>query len=87
MHTFDSITKKLTIPVIVLFEIGWIVSTGGLSSFWNQLVCQSLSDYENSANTDEALMDPENFPHYFMLIGGQLSLCFCLPRHTTIEHS
>ena len=71
MHTFDSIAKKLTIPVIVLFEIGWIVSTGGLSSFWNQLVCQNLSDYENSANIDEALMDPENFPHYFMLIGGQ----------------
>ena len=67
MQAFDSIAKKLVIPVIVLFEIGWVVFTGG---FGSQLHLAAVADLtENSSN--EILRSPLLFPQYFTLVGGQ----------------
>ena len=64
MRAFDSIAKKLAIPMVVLFEIGWIVYTGGLGSYLHQYS-------QSEPNADEALRYPVLFPYYFTLVGGQ----------------
>ena len=72
MRAFDSIAKKLAIPMVVLFEIGWIVYTGGLASYMIQLA-------QSAPNVDETLREPVLFPYYFTLVGGQfVALLFLL---------
>ena len=72
---FDSIAKKLAIPVVVLFEIGWVVYTGGFGSYMHQrvLLNAELSSRGSTSapNVDELLRDPALFPFYFTLVGGQ----------------
>ena len=63
--------------MVVLFEIGWIVFTGGFGSYMHQLVLQnadraSRAYYgDNSAYADDLLRSPVLFPYYFALVGGQ----------------
>ena len=88
MRAFDSIAKKLSIPVVVLFEIGWIVYTSGFGSYMHQRVLENADNsrdytslYDQSAppNADEVLRDPVLFPYYFALVGGQfVALLFLL---------
>lgn len=80
MQAFDSIAKKLTILMVVLFEIGWIVYTGGFGSYMHQSVLQNANSidggypsYDSSApDANKILRDPSLFSHYFVLVGGQL---------------
>ena len=60
MPAFDSIAKKLAIPMVVLFEIVWIVYTGGFSSYLQQRDLENAdgirgyTSYDQSApNVDE----------------------------------
>jgi hypothetical protein len=81
MRAFDSIAKKLAIPMVVLFEIGWIIYTGGFGSYMHQQVLQNAdrsssrySSYDPSAqdiDATEVLRDPTLYSHYFALVGGQ----------------
>ena len=73
MRVFDSIAKKVAIPAIVLFEIGWIIYTGGLGSYMHQLVRHNADSRisSSSSNANEVLTNPTLFPHYFTLVGGQ----------------
>ena len=68
MQAFDSIAKKLVIPVIVLFEIGWVVFVGGFGSQLNIGVEQSE---DSGQSADEVLRSPFLFPEYFTLVAGQ----------------
>ena len=80
MPAFDSIAKKLAIPMVVLFEFGWIIYTGGLGSFLHQQVLEATersnsrySSYSQQGASDaqEVLSNPVLFSHYFALAGGQ----------------
>ena len=80
MPAFDSIAKKLAIPMVVLFEFGWIIYTGGLGSFLHQQVLETTersnsrySSYSQQGASDaqEVLSNPVLFSHYFALAGGQ----------------
>jgi hypothetical protein len=78
MRAFDSIAKKLAIPMVVLFEIGWIIYTGGFGSYIHQEVLRvdrsgsRYSSYDQSPrDANEVLRDPTLYSHYFALVGGQ----------------
>ena len=80
MPAFDSISKKLAIPMVVLFELGWIIYIGGLGSYMHQQVLANTdrsdsrySSYGQQRESDaqEVLRDPVLFSHYFALVGGQ----------------
>jgi hypothetical protein len=82
MRAFDSIAKKLAIPMVVLFEIGWIIYIGGFGSYMHQEVLRvqnaarsssRYSSYGPSAQPDanEVLRNPTLYSHYFALVGGQ----------------
>ena len=69
MRAFDSIAKKLAIPAFVLFEVGWIVYTGGFGSLLHETARVLQGSISQSA--DEVFNTPVLFPHYFTLVGGQ----------------
>ena len=80
MPAFDSIAKKLAIPMVVLFEFGWIIYTGGLGSFLHQQVLETTErsnsryssyDQQGASDAQEVLKNPVLFSHYFALAGGQ----------------
>ena len=80
MRAFDSTAKKLAIPMVVLFELGWIIYTGGLGSYMHQQVLEnsdrldsrySIYDQQSASDAHEVLRDPVLFSHYFALVGGQ----------------
>lgn len=76
MSAFDSIAKKLAIPLVVLFEIGWIVYVGGFGSYMRE---QVRDGEQRGENADEVLREPVLFPFYFTLVGGQfVALLFLL---------
>ena len=80
MRAFDSIAKKLAIPMVALFEIGWVVYIGGFGSYMHQRVLQSAElSYTGEPNADEILRSPVLFPFYLTLVGGQfVALLFLL---------
>ena len=80
MRAFDSIAKKLAIPMVVLFEIGWIVYTGGFGAYMHQQVRDNAERGRYSTpSADEILREPGLFPFYFTLVGGQfVALLFLL---------
>ena len=80
MRAFDSIAKKLAIPMVVLFEIGWIIYTGGFGAYMHQQVRDNAERSSYSApSADEILREPRLFPFYFTLVGGQfVALLFLL---------
>ena len=66
MKVFDSVLKKLAIPVFVLFAVGWVVFTAGFGLVINETV-EALA----SATTSRFSADnPFYFPYYFTLAGG-----------------
>ena len=83
MRAFDSVSKKLAIPMVVLFELGWIIYTGGLGSYMHQQVLDNTdrsdstsrySSYDQQSESRDAyevLRYPVLFSHYFTLVGGQ----------------
>ena len=80
MRAFDSIAKKLAIPMVVLFELGWIICTGGLGSYMHLQVVKNtdLSDsrypsyhQQSASDAHKVLRDPVLFSQYFALVGGQ----------------
>ena len=85
MRAFDSVSKKLAIPMVVLFELGWIIYTGGLGSYMHQQVLENTdrsdstsrySSYDQqfeseSRDAHKVLRYPVLFSHYFALVGGQ----------------
>ena len=77
--------------MILLFEVGWIVYTGGFGSYMHQSVLQfenanrldsSYPTYRQSTSAPDAnkvLRDPQLFSHYFALVGGQfIAILFLL---------
>lgn len=62
---FDSICKKLAIPLFVFFEVGWIIFTARFA-----LV---LANKDESTDLKESSdrESPLYFPYYFTLVGGQ----------------
>ena len=72
MKVFDSISKKLAIPVFALFAVGWIVYTAGFGLVLNETV-------EASATPSLSTMivnNPLYFPYYFTLAGGPFVVTF-----------
>ena len=66
MKVFDTISKKLAIPVFVLFAIGWTVYTAGFGLVLNGTVESSGI----STNLNFGTNHPFYFPYYFTLAGG-----------------
>ena len=65
IEVFDTVSKKLAIPVLVFFTLGWAVYTAGFGLVLNKnLAISSL--FPLSANTS----DPFYFPFHFTLAGG-----------------
>ena len=60
---FDKTSKKLAIPLFVLFEIGWIVVTAGFILFFKGKLRDIL--------LDDSSRSPVYFPVYMILVGGQ----------------
>ena len=71
MGAFDSIAKKLAIPMIVLFEIGWIIYIGGFGSYMHQRILENADNRFTSQTANEILRNPVFFSHYFTVVGGQ----------------
>ena len=71
MGAFDSTAKKLAIPMIVLFEIGWIIYIGGFGSYMHQLVLENADNSFTSQTANEILRNPVLFSYYFTVVGGQ----------------
>ena len=63
MKVFDTISKKLAVPVFVLFAVGWTVYTAGLGLVLNDTV-------EASGSSTNAINNPSYYPYYFTLAGG-----------------
>ena len=83
MSAFDSIAKKLAIPLVVLFEIGWIVYVGGFGSYMRE---QVRDGEQRGENADEVLREPVLFPFYFT---GWRAVCcstFSPPRCAAIKN-
>ena len=81
MRAFDSIAKKLAIPMVVLFEIGWVMFTGGFGS-----IRREYGSINAAPNVDEVLRTPVLFPYYFVLVGGQFVALF-LFLHASLPSS
>lgn len=64
IKVFDTVSKKLAIPVFVFFVLGWAVYTAGFGLVLNKNLASSL--FPLSANTS----DPFYFPFHFTLAGG-----------------
>ena len=72
MQAFDSIAKKLALPVIVLFEIGWVVFIGGFCLQLHLAILRSEElERDPFINAIDSPRSPLFFPHYFTLVGGQ----------------
>ena len=79
MRAFDSIAKKLAIPMVVLFQIGWIIYIGGFGAYMHQQVNRSAQLMYSASSANEILREPGLFPFYFTLVGGQfVALLFLL---------
>ena len=79
MRAFNSIAKKSAIPLIAVFEIGWVVFVGGVGSLLSYLqeTAREAADYGGDA--DKVLKSPLLFPFYFSIAGGQVvALLFLL---------
>ena len=85
MRAFDSIAKKLAIPVIVLFEIGWIIYTAGLGVQLHLVRTDQVLYPRDPLHVSRGLVGPVKalksqylFPDYFTLVGGQFVALFFL---------
>jgi hypothetical protein len=67
MKLFDTVSKKLAIPVFVLFAVGWIVFTAGFGRLLNDLRLVEVSP-----------SNPFYVPYYFTLAGGPFVIAFGL---------
>ena len=69
MKLFDTVPKKLTIPVFILFAVSWILFTIGFGLLLNQ-----VSDTATNLNAN----NPFLLPYYFTLAGGPFVIAFGL---------
>jgi hypothetical protein len=69
---FDTVSKKLAIPVYVVFAVGWIVFTTGFGLQLNELSIASGRTSTLNPN------DPFYVPYYLTLAGGPFVIAFGL---------
>ena len=72
MKVFDSNSKKLAIPVLILFAVGWVVYSAGFGLVLNETVEASATPSLSTTNAN----NPFYFPYYFTLVGGPFVVTF-----------